>query len=309
MLIYIHKEQMLDDVAAPLPGAPLRDGRRQAAHSRRDEEDLGDALDHGLPAPGPLRARSGRTSRRIPRADLQSSASATCCSTDVPIDRIGRVRSTETAMNATRQLCTTSARASGSTTSRAAMLDDGTLRALHRRSVGDRADLESRRSSTRRSAAATPTTTRSRSKARRASRGEALFFELALEDLTQAADLFRPVHDATGGRRRLGVAGGLAAARRTTPRQRSRRRRSCMRAAHGRICSSRSRARRAGIAGDRGVDLRRRAGQRDAAVLARAVPRRRRGVHARHRAADRRGPAIRRSPRWRRSSSAAGTWR
>jgi transaldolase len=29
--------------------------------------------------------------------------------------------------------------------------------------------------------------------------GEDLFFELALEDLTQAADLFRPVHDATGG--------------------------------------------------------------------------------------------------------------
>jgi transaldolase len=29
--------------------------------------------------------------------------------------------------------------------------------------------------------------------------GEELFFELALEDLTQAADLFRPVHDATGG--------------------------------------------------------------------------------------------------------------
>ncbi len=29
--------------------------------------------------------------------------------------------------------------------------------------------------------------------------GEALFFELALEDLTQAADLFRPIHDATDG--------------------------------------------------------------------------------------------------------------
>jgi transaldolase len=29
--------------------------------------------------------------------------------------------------------------------------------------------------------------------------GEALFFELALEDLTQAADLFRPVHDRTAG--------------------------------------------------------------------------------------------------------------
>ena len=26
-----------------------------------------------------------------------------------------------------------------------------------------------------------------------------MFFELALEDLTQAADLFRPVHDRTGG--------------------------------------------------------------------------------------------------------------
>jgi transaldolase len=29
--------------------------------------------------------------------------------------------------------------------------------------------------------------------------GEALFFALAIEDLRQAADLFRPVHDATSG--------------------------------------------------------------------------------------------------------------
>ena len=29
--------------------------------------------------------------------------------------------------------------------------------------------------------------------------GEELFFDLALEDLTRAADLFRPVHDRTGG--------------------------------------------------------------------------------------------------------------
>ena len=29
--------------------------------------------------------------------------------------------------------------------------------------------------------------------------GETLFFELAIEDLTQAADLFRPIHDATAG--------------------------------------------------------------------------------------------------------------
>ncbi len=38
-----------------------------------------------------------------------------------------------------------------------------------------------------------------RKKARAGKSGEALFFELALEDLVQAADLFRPIHDATGG--------------------------------------------------------------------------------------------------------------
>src|SRR6266545_1625935 len=38
-----------------------------------------------------------------------------------------------------------------------------------------------------------------REKALAGESGEELFFELALEDLTQAADLFRPIHDATGG--------------------------------------------------------------------------------------------------------------
>ena len=42
--------------------------------------------------------------------------------------------------------------------------------------------------------------------------GEALFFDLALDDLTRAADLFRPTHDQTKGRRWVGVAGSLAAA-------------------------------------------------------------------------------------------------
>jgi transaldolase len=36
-------------------------------------------------------------------------------------------------------------------------------------------------------------------KVREGKSGEKLFFELAIEDLTQAADLFRPVHDRTGG--------------------------------------------------------------------------------------------------------------
>src|ERR1700694_4574795 len=38
-----------------------------------------------------------------------------------------------------------------------------------------------------------------RKKALAGKSGEALFIELALEDLIQAADLFRPVHDATDG--------------------------------------------------------------------------------------------------------------
>ena len=49
-----------------------------------------------------------------------------------------------------------------------------------------------------------------------------------------------------------------------------------------------------GLAGHRGGDLRRRAGQRDAAVLARAVPGGGRGVPARHRAAHRRRAQSRR---------------
>jgi len=38
-----------------------------------------------------------------------------------------------------------------------------------------------------------------RQKTAQGTSGEGLFFDLALEDLTQAADLFRPVHDRTGG--------------------------------------------------------------------------------------------------------------
>jgi len=38
-----------------------------------------------------------------------------------------------------------------------------------------------------------------RDRLRQGKSGEALFFDLALEDLTQAADLFRPVHDRTNG--------------------------------------------------------------------------------------------------------------
>jgi transaldolase len=42
--------------------------------------------------------------------------------------------------------------------------------------------------------------------------GEALFFELALEDITRAAKLFRPIHEPNRGRRRMGLVGSFAAA-------------------------------------------------------------------------------------------------
>ena len=57
VLIYIHKEQMLDDVEHRYPAAALRDGRRQTAHSDGDEKDLGRPADDRMAAPGTLRAR------------------------------------------------------------------------------------------------------------------------------------------------------------------------------------------------------------------------------------------------------------
>ena len=46
---------------------------------------------------------------------------------------------------------------------------------------------------------AQPTTPPSAQKLRQGKSGESLFFDLALEDLTAAADLFRPIHDRTNG--------------------------------------------------------------------------------------------------------------
>ena len=80
----------------------------------------------------------------------------------------------------------------------------------------------------------------------------------------------------------------------------------CTRSRRARTCSSRSPA-PGGRARDRGGDLRRRPDQRDAALLARALPGGRRGVHARHRAPHRGGACSPTSPPSRPCSSAAGT--
>ena len=100
--------------------------------------------------------------------------------------------------------------------------------------------------------------------------------------------LFRPVFDASRRRRRLGVDGGVAAAGRRHRRQHRGGRAQIHRAGRPAepVRQDSRHARR--DSGDRGVDLRGRADQRDPAVLARAVSRRRRGLSARHRAPHRR---------------------
>ena len=116
--------------------------------------------------------------------------------------------------------------------------------------------------------------------------GEELFFELALEDLTRAADLFRPIYERTNGVDgwvSLEVSPLLAHDTTST------------------LAAAKDSVRQGGAsqpfnqdpghqrrpARHRGGDLCRRTGQRDSLVLARALRGGRRRVPARHRAAHR----------------------
>ena len=101
--------------------------------------------------------------------------------------------------------------------------------------------------------------------------GEDLFFELAMSDITRAADLFRPVFDRTDGRGRLGVAGSLAAA---GPRHRGdpRRGQGTARPAGRPNLFIKIPGTREGLPAIEEAIFAGRAGQRDPAVLARAIP-------------------------------------
>ncbi len=121
------------------------------------------------------------------------------------------------------------------------MLDSGQLERYIDELFGDRASRPIRRSSTRPSRPAA-TTTPSARRPSRASTGEELFFELAIDDLRRAADLFRPIHDRTDGVDgwvSLEVSPLLAY---DTADHRHRPPRSCTSAPIGRTSSSRSRA-------------------------------------------------------------------
>ena len=126
-----------------------------------------------------------------------------------------------------------------------------------------------------------------RKKAQAGAKGEALFVDLALEDLQRAADLFRPVFDRTegvdgwvsmevspllGGRHAIDHRGGTQHPQARRPAE-----------------LVRENPRHAGRrARDRGGHFCRCARERHPAVLARAIPRRGGGLHARPRAPHRR---------------------
>ena len=116
--------------------------------------------------------------------------------------------------------------------------------------------------------------------------GEALFFELALDDITRAADLFRPVYERTSGVDgfvSLEVSPLLAYDTKTT----HRRSKGAARSGGTSQPLHQDPRHQGGVACDRRVDLRGRTDQRDAAVFARALCGRGRCLLARHRAAHR----------------------
>ena len=146
-----------------------------------------------------------------------------------------------------------------------------------------------------------------REKAAAGKSGEALFVELALEDLRRAADLFRPVFDATARRRRLGVDGSVAAAGgRYRGQHRGRHAHPCA-GRRAPTCSSRFPGTPEGVPAIEesifnGVPI-------NVTLLFShgAIPGRGRGLPARHRATHRGGTRSAWSARSPRCSSAAGT--
>ena len=107
-----------------------------------------------------------------------------------------------------------------------------------------------------------------REKARTGLADEALFFDLAIEDLRRAADAVPADPRAHRRRGRLGVARGLAAAGVRTRQRPSPRPRRCTSARRAPTCSSRSPARRRALSAIEECDRRGRPDQRHPAVLA-----------------------------------------
>ena len=147
-----------------------------------------------------------------------------------------------------------------------------------------------------------------REKAKAGLSGEDLFFELAIEDLQRAADLFLPIHERTARHRRLVLARGLARAR-VRHREDGRCREGPLRARRSAQPVHQDPGHRGGPPCDRGSHCEWRARERDAPLRRGAVPGGRRRLHEGDRAARRATTRIRSSGRWHRCSSRGGTRR
>ena len=228
VLIYIHKETMLDEMAQLFPArhyVMVDDKLRVLAAMKKI---LGIALTTVFPRQG--------------HYALDAAAIADYPAADVTIECIGDLLQRGIHMKATQQLHDLGQSLWLDNITRG-LLTSGTLAGYIRDSVGDRPHLQSH--DLRKGDRRLPTSTMRPSATRRRAGnvGEALFFELALEDLTQAADLFRAGLRRHRRHRRLGFAGSVAAAGRRHRRHASRRRRNCTRARSAPTSSSRSPAR------------------------------------------------------------------
>src|SRR6185437_1433 len=179
---------------ATLSGTPLRRDRRQAAHPRGHEKRVARAADDGLCTAGPLRVRSRQyrqlsTGRHVARLHWRSRQPSP---RGISLQPQCRMRGKGATMKATQRLHELGQSLWLDNITRE-MLVNGTLRRYiddfeitgltSNPTIFDHAIRNGHLydDSIRRKAAAGKT-------------GEDLFIDLALEDLTQAADLFRPAH-------------------------------------------------------------------------------------------------------------------
>ena len=226
-LIYIHKEQMLDDVARRYParhyvmlddklrilsamksvwGSRLTTVFVRQGHYAHDPNELAaypaadvKCREHRRPGPGRLPGVAGCAGperRIVATAGRHRTPRRRILAAGVLQVRVGleKDRDDESNSSAPRPRPESLARQHHARPSH-----DRHAEAVHRRAVGDRAHLESDDLRPARSRASRAYDDAIRQALGKGKSGEALFFDLALDDLTRAADLFRPIHDRTAG--------------------------------------------------------------------------------------------------------------
>src|SRR5262249_54864467 len=179
---------------APLPGGALRARGRQGAHPDRDQGAVGRSADDRLPASGTLRTRAGRRTPAGARRDRRPDRRPR----DVRHARAaGRSTAERDPMKATRKLHDAGQSLWLDNITRS-LLTGGTLsRYIAELSVTGLTSNPTIFDHAIKNSRDYDAAIREKTATGRA--GEELFFELALEDLTGAADLFRRINQATNG--------------------------------------------------------------------------------------------------------------